>query len=109
MTKRSPAMVFVLALVTFGIYGIIWLAKTKGEMVKLGAEIPTTWFIILGPLAIWYMWKFAGGVEHVTQGKSSQAVSFILLFLLGSIGMAIIQSSLNSANPPGQLPSARVA
>jgi hypothetical protein len=112
MTKRSPAMVLILTLVTFGIYGLVWSVKTKNEMVKCGAQIPTAWMLIFFPLAIYWMWKFAGGVEHVTQGKSSQAVSFILIFILGVIGMAIIQSSLNQAidrGVPGQLPAARVA
>lgn len=109
MTKRSPIMVIVLTIVTFGIYGLVWTVKTKDEMVKLGADIPTAWLLIVPIASIWFFWKFAGGVEHVTQGKSSQAISFILIFLLGVIGMAIVQGSLNSATPPGQMPSARVA
>jgi hypothetical protein len=112
MTKRSPVAVLILTLVTFGIYGLIWSVKTKNEMVRCGADIPTAWLIIIPIAGIYWQWKFCGGVEHVTQGKSSQAVSFILVFLLGVIGMAIIQSSLNQAidrGVPGQLPAARVA
>ena len=112
MTKRSPFAVLVLTLFTFGIYGLIWTVKTKGEMVRCGADIPTAWLLIVPIANIYFQWKFCGGVEHVTQGKSSQAVSFILMFLLGVIGMAIIQSSLNQAidrGVPGQLPAARVA
>jgi hypothetical protein len=112
MTKRSPAMVLILSIVTFYIYMIVWLVKTKREMVKSGADIPTSWLLIVPVANIFWEWKFAGGVEHVTQGKSSQAVTFILMFLLGPIGLAIIQSSLNQAidrGVPGQLPAARVA
>ena len=63
------------------------------------------------PIAgIYWQWKFCGGVEHVTQNKSSQPVSFILMFLLGVIGMAIIQSFLNKAvDDYADLPQARVA
>ena len=113
MTKRSVASVIILTLVTLGIYGLVWMVKTKGEMNQAGANIPTAWMLLIpfiGPI-IW-QWKFAGGVEHVTGGKFSQAISFILMFVLGIIGMAIIQSELNKAidrGVPGQLPHARVA
>jgi hypothetical protein len=48
----------------------------------------------------------------VTRGKQQQVIAFILVFLLGLIGMAIIQSWFNKAideGMPGQLPQARVA
>lgn len=47
MEKRSPIGVFVLSLVTLGIYGIYWLVKTKGELNQRGASIPTAWLIIV--------------------------------------------------------------
>ena len=34
MQHRSPAAVFILSLVTFGIYAIYWEVKTKGELVR---------------------------------------------------------------------------
>jgi cytochrome bd-type quinol oxidase subunit 2 len=114
MTKRSVVAVILLTIVTLGIYGIVWLVKTKGEMVKCGADIPTAWLLLVGviffPITIWWQWKFAGGVEHVTRGKMSQVIAFILIFLLGLIGIAIIQAELNKAEgTPGALPQARVA
>lgn len=95
MTQRSPIMVFVLATITLGIYGIYWLAKTKGEMNTKGAQIPTTWLIIVPLVCYYYYWKFSEGVETVTAKGMGAAVSFLLLILLGSIGMAVVQSSLN--------------
>jgi hypothetical protein len=112
MTKRSVVAVLLLTIVTFGIYGIIWIVKTKGEMVNAGADIPTAFLIIVPIASIYFMWKFAGGVEHVTRGKQSQVIAFILMFVLGVIGMAIIQNALNEAidaGAGGQLPAARVA
>lgn len=95
MTKRSPIAVFFFSLITFGIYSIVWLVKTKDEMNRLGADIPTAWFLIVPFANIWWYWKYSGGVEKITQKNLSQVVSFILLFLLSSIGMAIIQDSFN--------------
>ncbi len=111
MTKRSVVAVILLTIVTFGIYALVWSVKTKGEMVRAGADIPTAWLLIVPIANIYWQWKWAGGVEHVTRGKSSQAVTFILMFLLGIIGMAIIQSALNKAvdEGAGQMPQARVA
>lgn len=110
MTKRSVAAVIILTLITFGIYGLVWMVKTKGELVKCGAEIPTAWLLIVPIASIYWMWKFAGGVEHVTRGKQSQVMAFVLMFVLGLIGMAIIQSELNKVEgTAGALPQARVA
>src|SRR5712664_522290 len=108
MTKRSVAAVIVLSIITLGIYAIVWFVKTKGEMVKAGAQIPTSWLLIVPIVSIWWMWKWAGGVEHVTKGKSSQAVTFILVFLLSIIGMAIVQDGFNKSANAAQLPEARV-
>lgn len=115
MTKRSPGMVLVLTIVTLGIYGIVWMVKTKNEMVSAGADIPTAWLIIIPIANLYWMWKFSAGVEHVTGGKMSGVMAFIGLLLLNQfffIGTLWIQSELNKAidrGAPGQLPMARVA
>jgi sterol desaturase/sphingolipid hydroxylase (fatty acid hydroxylase superfamily) len=70
-------------------------------MVSAGAEIPTSWLLILPFVNIFWLWKWSGGVEHVTRGKSGQAISFILVFVLGIIGMAIVQSAMNDAIDAG--------
>ena len=94
--KNSVAKVVILSIVTLGIYGLIWFVSTKTEMNKRGATIPTAWMILIpivgGPL---WMWKWAGGVEKVTNGKQSQAMAFIMVFVLSVIGMAIVQSEFN--------------
>ena len=115
MTKRSPAAVLILSCLTLGIYSIIWYVKTKGEMVKAGADIPTAWLLIVPIANLYWMWKWSGGVEHVTRGQSSQGLTFVMVFLVNQfffIGSAIVQGSLNKAidqGMPGQLPQARVA
>ncbi len=95
MKNRSPLAVFFLPFITFGIYGIYWFVKTKDEMNAKGSEIPTAWLIIVPIVNYWWMWKYSEGVEKVTKAEMSTVISFILLFLLGSIGMAIIQNEFN--------------
>jgi hypothetical protein len=95
MKRRSVVGVLILSIVTFGIYAVVWAVKTKGEMNALGAQIPTAWLLIIPLVNIWWLWKYAEGVEDVSKGKMSGALAFVLLFLLGPIGMAILQSTFN--------------
>lgn len=100
MKNRSPLAVFFLPFITFGIYGIYWFVKTKGEMNAKGSEIPTAWLIIIPFVNWWWLWKYSEGVEKTTKEGMSAVISFILLFLLGSIGMAIIQNEFNKLGAP---------
>ena len=120
MTKRSVASVIILSIITLGIYSLVWIVKTKGEMTRSGATgIPSAWGLLLAVVPIvgfiyllyWY-WKWCGGIEYVTGGKLSQVLAFVLIALLGFIGMAIVQAELNKAidrGVSGQLPQMRVA
>lgn len=106
MKNRNPFAVAILSFVTFGIYAIYWEVKTKGEMNALGAKIPTAWLIIVPLVNIWWTWKYSEGVEQVTGGKLSGVLSFILLWVLGPIGAAIVQDSFNNLAPASPAPTA---
>jgi uncharacterized membrane protein YphA (DoxX/SURF4 family) len=108
MSRRSIAAVLLLSIVTLGIYGLVWFVQTKKEMKSQGADIPSAWLIIIPLVSIYWMWKYSGGVEVVTGGKTTQAVAFLLLFLLGPIGAAIIQDAFNKVATQAQLPAAAV-
>lgn len=111
MRNRSVIMVIILSFITFGIYSLYWFVSTKDEMNQLGADIPTGWLIIIPFVNLWWMWKYSEGVEQVSRGKLGGAVTFLLLWLLGVIGMAIVQATFNDVPPAHQpsLPQARVA
>lgn len=95
MKQRNIFAVLLLPLITFGIYGLVWLVKTKNEMNNLGATIPTAWLLIVPFVNLYWMWMYAEGVGRVTNDKLSAIVTFILQFFLGSIGNAIIQDQFN--------------
>lgn len=97
MKHRSPIAVLLLPFITFGLYSLYWEVMTKIEMNNQGAKIPTAWLIIVPIVNIWWLWKYSEGVEYVTKEKMSGVLAFILLFLLGFIGSAIIQDSFNKA------------
>ncbi len=104
MKKRSPVAVLLLPFVTFGIYSIVWQVKTKGELNSQGAQIPTAWLIIVPLVNIWWLWKYSEGVELVTKKEMSAIVSFVLLYLLGFIGSAILQNEFNKLSPQSTTP-----
>ncbi len=95
MQHRDPIMVILLSIITLGIYSLFWYVTTKNEMNAKGAQIPTAWLIIIPFVNIWWYWKFCEGVELVTNKGMGVAVAFLLLWLLGTIGEAIIQNELN--------------
>ncbi len=95
MQHRDPIMVILLSIITLGIYSLFWYVATKNEMNTKGAQIPTAWLIIIPFVNIWWYWKFCEGVEVVTNKGMGVAVAFLLLWLLGIIGQAIIQNELN--------------
>ncbi|HEU4733408.1 MAG TPA: DUF4234 domain-containing protein [Kofleriaceae bacterium] len=110
MTKRSVVAVILLTLITCGLYSLYWFVSTKDEMVARGADIPTGWLLIIPIASIYFKWKWSQGAEHVTRGRYSAPVTFLLVYLLGLIGMAILQSTFNELpEERAQLPQARIA
>lgn len=109
MKHRSPIAVLLLSFITLGIYSWYWLVKTKGEMNKLGEHIPTAWVWLIPIVGIiWWYWEYAKGVEHVTDEKINNILAFVVMWLLGWIGQAIIQSSFNKIIVPVEVPIASV-
>jgi hypothetical protein len=110
MSKRSIGAVIIFTLITFGIYRLYWFVSTKNEMVAQGAQIPTAWLLIVPFANIYWFWKWSEGVDHVSRGKLSAGVTFLLVILLHVIDSAIIQSTFNKiADERVGLPRAFVA
>jgi hypothetical protein len=100
MKKRSPIFVFLIGFITIFIYSWYWLVKTKGEMNKLGQKIPTAWIWLI-PIAgsIWWLWKYSEAVESVTNKEVNKVLAFVVMYLLGPIGHAIVQDFFNKVEP----------
>ncbi|MBL8970348.1 MAG: DUF4234 domain-containing protein [Myxococcales bacterium] len=100
MKQRSPIAVFFLPIITFGIYGLVWLVKTKNEMNESGAEIPTAWLLIVPIANLYWFWKYCEGVQKISRGSMSAPVALLLMLLLGNIGWAVLQSTFNQRALP---------
>ena len=92
--KRSLVKIYVLGILTLGIYFIYWFIKTKDEMNAMGAQIPTAWLLIIPIANIYWIYKYAEGFAKIAK-KESTILWFLLFWLVGIVTPAIVQSELN--------------
>lgn len=101
MKNRNPLVVFLLSFLTCGIYSWYWFVDTKNEMNKMGEKIPTIWIWLIPFVGgFWWMWKYSEGVEHVSHNELNIFLTLLALYLLGPIGMAIVQEAFNRSETP---------
>ena len=93
--KRDIVVVYLLSIITFGIYSIYWEVKTKEEINSLGADIPTAWLLIIPIANIYWLYKYAEGFSTKVKKDNNGILWFILFWLSGIIMPAIVQSELN--------------
>ena len=93
--ERNIVVVYILSIITFGIYAIYWMVKTKGEINSLGGEIPTAWLIIIPIANLFWMYKYCEGFAVHVKKDNNTILWFILYWFVGFIMPAIVQSELN--------------
>ncbi len=94
--NRNIFLVYLLSLVTFGIYGIYWVVQTKMEMNDLGATIPTAWLIIIPIVNLFWVYKYCEGFSHVK--NDDKKILWFILWIIPYVGIimpGIIQHGLN--------------
>ena len=103
MQQRNPWNVWLLSVVTIGVYIVVWHVQVRREMNALGANIPPSWMLIVPLLNLYWLGKFSIGVEHVTKtnlpGVSPEmpkVEAFLWLSCMLGIGCAVIQHNLNA-------------
>ena len=94
-TKRSLLKVYILGIITLGVYFLYWFVKTKNEMNDLGAEIPTAWLLILPIANIYWLYKYAEGFSKVIKKDDNHVLWFLVFWLVTIITPAIVQSEFN--------------
>jgi hypothetical protein len=98
VTKRNPGLALLWSLITLGIYYVIWLASTRGELVARGAKVPTTWLIIIPFVNLYYLWKYSAGSQQVTGQNVNAILLFILLVLISPVGVLYAQAQYNKVD-----------
>ncbi len=94
--ERNIVVVYLLGIITFGIYFLYWFAKTKDEMNQnFGASVPTAILLIIPIANIYWLYKYAEAFSENVK-KDNNVILWALLFIMvGIITPAIVQSELN--------------
>ena len=93
--KRDILVVYLLSIITFGIYSIYWEVKTKDEINSLGADIPTAWLLIVPIANIYWLYKYADAYANKVKKDNNGVLWFIVFWFVSIIMPAIVQSDLN--------------
>lgn len=94
--KRNPILVIIFSIITLGIYLVYWLYSTKKEMVELGADIPTFWYIIIPIANIYWLYKYSIGTAQVTKKENNMGLIYFILWIVFSPAAIILtQIELN--------------
>lgn len=100
--KRDIVVVYLLTIITFGIYGIYWEVKTKEEINSLGGDIPTAWLLIVPIANIYWLYKYAEAYSKLVKKDNNGVLWFIVFWLVTIIMPAIVQSDLNKIAEKGR-------
>ena len=92
---RSLVFVFVMTIITCGIYALYWFYKTKEEINSLGASIPTYWLIIIPIANLYWVYKYCEGFSDYAAKDDNKVLWFLLYILISIVPMLIFQSELN--------------
>jgi hypothetical protein len=107
MRRRSGLAVLALSRGRARAFAVVWLCQTRRDMIRLGARIPTPWLLATPITALYFAWCWAEGARLVTAGRISTVSAFLLVCLLGPLGMARLQETFNALSDSGRAPSAR--
>lgn len=102
MRKRDPFTVLVLSVVTFGVYGIYWLAAAAIELRKAGTENAPSplWifgFVLIIPQILYYIWLHRAIGEINPEEKPSSFIATLLFFIFQFAVFAYWQSYINNS------------
>jgi hypothetical protein len=93
--KRGLVFVYVIGIITLGIYFLYWHIVTKDEMNRMGAKIPTAWLLIIPIANIYWLYKYAEGYSQVVRHDDNTILWFLLFWLVSIVTPAIVQTDLN--------------
>ncbi len=132
MKKRTLWKMFLLEVITAGIYTLYFLVKTRDEMMQLnpnikikssaflfvsvilsiagavlegtGVKAASLLFIVSLVIYLIWLWSYSRGVATITSDKLNVGAAFLVLWLLQGISALIVQYFFNEVNlQPSQL------
>lgn len=93
---RNVVVVYLLGFITFGIYFLYWMVKTKGEINRMGGDIPTSFLIIVPIANLYWIYKYCDCFSVYVK-KDNNGILWFILYLVSSglVMPAIVQIELN--------------
>lgn len=77
-------------------YSLYWLIATAYTLKRIDkARIPTIFLLIIPLANLWWMWRYSDAAANFVQQKHPRALIFVLIVLLGPIGLGILQDIYN--------------
>ncbi len=93
--KRNIFLIYILSILTLGIYFIYWLVSTKNEINKSEAKIPTAWLLILPIINLYWLYKYCNGFAKLKKSNITISLFLLSIISLGILMPIIIQLGLN--------------
>ena len=102
---RNIALCVVLTIVTFGIYGLIWMAGINNDVNELaedpiapgGGMVVFLTIVTLGIYGLFWYYKMGQKCDYIRQVDASSGVLYLILACigLGIVSNALIQDNIN--------------
>jgi hypothetical protein len=93
--NRNPIGILILSFITFGIYALYWIVKTKGEINSLGGQIPTALLAIIPIANIYFFYKYSEAFSTYAKKDNSTIMWFLLFLVIAPVAMILVQITLN--------------
>lgn len=93
MKKRNPIIVFILSVITLGIYDLYWLAVTRRELnAKTGHKVPSVWFLVSPFILIFIsiIMLIAGSTSNMSNNNNYSLSTSTHYNMAGIIGLILI-------------------
>ena len=105
VAPRSIALCIVLTIITFGIYGLVWMAKLNNDVNELaedpiapgGGMVVFLTIITLGIYGLFWLYKMGQKCDYIRQVNASSGILYLILGCIGLsiVSWALIQDSIN--------------
>ena len=105
VAPRSIALCIVLTIVTFGIYGFVWMSRLNNDVNELaqdpiapgGGMVVFLTIVTLGIYGLFWLYKMGQKCDEIRQINASSGILYLILgiFGLAIVSYALIQDSIN--------------
>ncbi|WP_457549927.1 DUF4234 domain-containing protein [Archaeoglobus sp.] len=93
--RRNIVKIYVLGIVTLGIYFLYWFWKSKQDINELGGNVPPAWMLLIPIANIYWLYKYAEAFSKYVKKDNNAVLWFLLFWFVTIIAPAIVQSELN--------------